>query len=268
MGEIHNKNVAICIITTMILLVGCIGGNTQKFEIPGIVQEGWDKAQNLINSTLSNINFDIDIQPGIDAMYISIKNLPANEIKVQPENLNLIGNIADLPTADANIFLTYESYKQFADNVNTLLQFLNREGGFNIKLLEKSTDEFEEISKHLNRYAPLFENYNSVITSAETYDSNDEESIKEFYIAVGVFGFELVLIFGHIWYKTTYNIVGIFYRASGLNRLAFKCPTLISSILSSAYWYLHNKLVDISSDLMKILLLSLPMDVLTDIGNI
>lgn len=42
--------------------------------------------------------------------------------------------------------------------------------------------------------------------------------------------------------------MGKLYRVSGLNRLAFKCPSAISYILSNAHWGLRDYLTNTATD--------------------
>ena len=130
-------------------------------------------------------------------------------------------------------------------------------------------EEYEKISKVVTKWTPIIGNYNRLIYSARAYDDNDQESIKEYYISLGLFCFEISIIYTHIWWKPTYAIVGSLYRMSGLNRLAFKCPTLISYILSSAHWGLRNYLTDKTTDSAEILIDNMTTDiVIPDINKI
>lgn len=236
-------------------------------DVPQIIQDGCSAAQDLTDSFVSRLNYEIDIKPIIETMNVTIHQFPSDIIEIQVEKNELIRNIGEMPKIDNETFDTFDSYKQLADKINFLLKFLNKECGFEYKLLDKSTEEYDTISNHIIRYTPLVGNYNELIESAQSYNESDEETVKNFYISLGVFGFEFALIFGHVWYKTSFNVVGVFYKYSGLNRLAFKCPTLISTILSMAHWELRNKLVDETSNLMKRILMGLPFEVIKDVSS-
>ena len=97
-------------------------------------------------------------------------------------------------------------------------------------------EEYDRISNIVTKWTPIIGNYNNLVYSARAYDENDPETIKEYYKNIGLFCFEIAIIYTHIWWKPSYAIVGTLYRGSGLNRLAFKCPSAISYVLSTAHW--------------------------------
>ncbi len=255
-----------CTLATFLLFSGCIGTDiVNELKVPKIIEDAMGNAWNFSDSVIERITFEVDIEPLIDSMNNTIHKLPDDKIEIKNMEKDIINEIADLPKFEDETLTTFEGYKQFAGSVNILLDLLNKECGFDFDLLKKTNEEYSAIINHIERFTPLVENYNDLIDSANEYDENNEESVKNFYVNLGVFGFEVALIFGHVWYKTTYKVVGAFYRISGLNRLAFKCPTLISVILSTAHWELRNKLVDETSNLMKRALLSTPGKVLFDL---
>jgi len=79
------------------------------------------------------------------------------------------------------------------------------------------------------------------------------ETVKEFYKAAGKLGLETGLIVGTIYYTPAYKGVGYVYRTLGLNRLAFKCSTCVSYVLSSAHWFIRNIMVEKSSRVAEII---------------
>jgi hypothetical protein len=211
--------ITLCIlIVTIILFSGC----TEKIS---------DTATNISQKTKSVVDDGIDF---------IVDNLLKEDIKI-------IQGVSALPTFEQETIDTYQAYQNFADVVNALFKFLNREGGYNFQILKGTQEEYEKISKFVTEYGPLVNNYNSIVYASKNYNHNDPESLKEYYKALGTFGLEFAIIYTTVWYSPTYKAVGMVYRWSGLNRLAFKCPTLISFILSQAHWGLRGILVDKSS---------------------
>ena len=96
----------------------------------------------------------------------------------------------------------------------------------------------------MTKWTPIIGNYNELVYAARAYNESDPETIKEYYQALGLFCFEVSIIYSNVWWKPTYAIVGKVYRISGLNRLAFRCPSAISYILSTAHWGLRNYLTN------------------------
>ncbi len=203
----------------VLVLSGCIENVPE--EVSGI----GDKASSLVDDGLNYIDTTFNGQ-----------------------DTDLIKGVSNLPTMDDTTVDTFEGYQNFADSVNVLFTFLNREGGYDFQVLKGTREEYEKISKVVTEYSPLIGNYNDVVNAAKNYDETDPESGKEFYTALGIFGLEFGIIYATVWYSPTYKAVGMVYRWSGLNRFAFKYPTLISFILSQAHWGLRGILVDKSSE--------------------
>jgi hypothetical protein len=158
----------------------------------------------------------------------------------------MIKKISELPQIDENTVLTKENYQEVFSKINFLIDILNKEGGFDFRKLDLSLESFNKLNTAVTRYTPLINNYNEVINNAMEYRNNKIPK-NEFYKASGKFGFELTLIITTVFYGAVFQGVGILYRAIGLNRLAFTCPSCISYILSSAYWSATTYLVEDSS---------------------
>lgn len=156
----------------------------------------------------------------------------------------LITGIASLKPLDGKTIDSFESYRNFVDHVNLLFKFLNREGGYNFQFLKGTRDEYEKLSKIVSEYSPLINNYNKVIYAARNHSNKNPESAKEFYKALGVFGLEFTIIYTTMWYSPSFKIVGKLYRWSGLNKIAFKYPTIVSFILSKSHWGIRGVLVE------------------------
>ena len=218
--KFYKVSPVICILFCIILMMsGCVENVTESISDIG------DKASSLVDDGLNYIDSGFNGQ-----------------------DTDLIKAISNFPTLDNNTIDTFEGYQNFVDSVNALFKFLNREGGYNFQVLKGTREEYDKISKVITEYSPLIDNHNAVIYAAREYDKNNSESVKAFYKALGVFGLEFSIIYATVWYAPTYKTVGMVYRWSGLNRFAFKYPTLISFILSQAHWGLRGVLVDKSSE--------------------
>lgn len=157
--------------------------------------------------------------------------------------------VASLDTMELETIESYEKYKSFADNTNNLIEILNEQSDwFTLPCFDESEDSWNKISKVLVEYGPLINNYNEVIGSAKKFDENRTEgNLENFYIASSRFGFETVMIAGAFFYTASYQTVGIVYRTSGLQRLAFSCPSCVRVTLSSMHWTVRTGLVETSS---------------------
>jgi len=268
------------IISTILLLSGCIeiwrDIPTPSIEVPKIITDIADKTKEYFSigvsaltdnvSNLINV-IDWNVERSIDGLDTYINGIAKDSKKILPENINLVKSIATLEPINDTSLTSINSYHDFADGVNTILKFINREGDVDSKLLKGTTEEYAEVSMFITRWFPLVNNYNNLIYTARAYDEDNPESVNEYYLALGQFGLELGLIYSHAWYKMSYTVVGKVYRISGLNRLAFKCPTLVSSVLSKAHWGLRNYLTDKTTETAGIIVMSLPNNIIDDISK-
>ncbi|HEC92545.1 MAG TPA: hypothetical protein ENI51_06110, partial [Candidatus Atribacteria bacterium] len=139
--------------------------------------------------------------------------------------------ISELPEMNLEDVETYEQYKDFADKINALISILNEQEGFNIPPLETTQESWSEISKKINKYSPLIDNYQELVDSAKKFENNkNEENYKEFYLNLGKFSLEITLISVTLFHTTTFQTVGYVYRASGFNTWALKCPSCVSTV--------------------------------------
>lgn len=172
----------------------------------------------------------------------------------------LPSKIAQLPEIDLKDIRTYNQYRNFADKINSLILILNRELGVKIPLLDTTEKAWNEISKKIKKYTPLINNYQKLIESAKKFEKEKtKENYKEFYRRLGQFSLESTIISTILFHTITFNTVGYLYRASGLNIMAFKCPTCVSIILSNVYWSLKTYLVGESSKMAESLINNLEM---------
>jgi len=157
--------------------------------------------------------------------------------------------VAELSELNLEDVDNFEKYKSFADNVNNLILILNDGLETEIPLLEKTQEAWGKASKTITKYGPLINNYNGVILSAKDFESlPSEDRYKKVYQELGVFSLELTFISATLFHTATFNSVGTFYRASGVNTFAFKCPSCVSVMLSSAYWTIKTVLVEKASE--------------------
>lgn len=164
-------------------------------------------------------------------------------------NDQLIMNVAALPEINISNQNSFETFKNFADSANNLIRLLNeRNDLFQIDEIKATQESWEKASKLITKYSPLMNNYNGVVDSAKRYALNKTpEATQEFYLSAGKFGFELALIQWTVFHQASFETVGTLYRAVGLNKLAFECPTCVSVILSNSYWSVKTVLVEGSS---------------------
>ncbi len=175
--------------------------------------------------------------------------------KVPNENLQsknattekLAREIAKLHPLELGSVDSYAKFKDIADNFNDLIRLLNKEGGYNIQEFEITDESYQKISRVLTEYGPLINNYNEVVMSAKEYDGTTEKE-KIFYVAIGTFGLETALVVTTAFAIPVYEGVGVAYRAIGLNKFAFSCPTCIEIILGNAHWFVRTYMVEKSSE--------------------
>lgn len=194
----------------------------------------------------------IDILKSILPVVISVMLLFSGCVSF--DESKMIEKIASLKTLDNETICSFENYRTFVDHVNLLFKLLNREGGYNFQLLKGTREEYERFSKVISEYSPLINNYNEVIYAARNYNRSNPKSVRDFYKALGVFGLEFAIIYASVWYTPSYKIVGKVYRWSGLNKIAFRYPTIVSFILSKAHWGIRGILVEETSDVAKYIL--------------
>lgn len=192
--------------------------------------------------------------------------------KVPNENLTsknastkeLAGEIAKLHVIELESVDSYEKFKDIADNFNDLIRLLNKEGGYNIRELEITDENYQKISRVLTEYGPLINNYNEVVMSAKEYDGTTEKE-KILYVAIGKFGLETALIVTTAFAIPVYEGVGIAYRAIGLNKFAFSCPTCVEIILGHAHWFARTYMVEKSSEAAEQILKLLELEKIKDL---
>jgi len=172
-------------------------------------------------------------------------NIPPEEAE------SIYSKIGKMPTFDNNSINSFESYKNFADSVNNLIDILEEKTDVKIPKPEATLEGYNKVSNVINEYAPLVENYNDVIYSARAVKENDTKSQENFYKNASIFGVEFAIVYVAAFATPAYNGVGIIYRASGFQTLAFKCGSCVSVVLSESHWFVRTVLVEGSSQAIK-----------------
>jgi hypothetical protein len=181
------------------------------------------------------------------------QNDASKTIQMLPSEV--VEDVARLPILDMSSVESYEQFSKFVDFINTLADILNEKGGdtFAIPKIDVTPETFQKASGLITKYGPLINNYNDVVNTARQVDQG-ESDITEFYKKSAVFGIEVAVIYTGPFYSPAYETTGILYRASGLNRLAFDCPSCVSFILSSAHWTIRTAFVEESSKMAETIL--------------
>jgi hypothetical protein len=242
----HNKKIKTILFIlcfTTVLISGC----TEQYSGHQLIDEG----KRLLSNGLDF--YQSTLPESIESLKQYIINIPLESLFISSENSIFIESISNLNTIDESTQDYFEDYHAVADGANAIINILDTEGNMDIGF-KGNREEYERVSKIVTKWSPIIGNYNNLIYSARDYDENEPETIKEYYKNLGLFCFELAIIYTHVWWKPSYLIIGKLYRGSGLNRLAFKCPSLISYILSSAYWGLCNYLNEKTTDSAKLLI--------------
>lgn len=157
--------------------------------------------------------------------------------------------ISELSNLDLEDVDNFEKYKTFADNINDLILILNDKLKTEIPLLETTQEAWGKASKTITKYSPLINNYNDVILSSKDFISDpSQEKYQNVYKELGTFSLEFTFISATLFHTATFNTVGTFYRASGLNTFALTCPSCVSVMLSSAYWTIKTVLIEKASE--------------------
>ena len=186
---------------------------------------------------IAGCNSPIDNSFAVDnAAEFANEILPLKAAKLKPLNLDSVE--------------TFEAYKSFVDHTNSLIGILNKQSDtFNIEPFSPTLEGWRKASTFITEYGPLINNYNEVVNAAKAFESSpNEENKKDFYLASGKFAFETGLIVGAVFYAGSYQAVGIAYRSLGFNKLALKCGSCVSAILSQAHWTIRTALVEGASE--------------------
>lgn len=234
--KLTSKKILIGTIFIMILLLsGCTENVTN--HIPEELKDLTNVAEEEYNKFL---------EYGKDGLN-AIENTVINEDK-------LIEEISKLEPIDDGTIDGAEGYHNIADQLNLLIDILNIEIGLDLDYLQGTQAEYQTLSKIITEYTPLIGNYNKIVISAQEYQNGKTSSKDIFYKAVAEFSLEFIIIQGAVFYKPAYRVTGVIYRNIGLNRLAFKYPSVVSHLLSKIHWLLRNLMVNESSEIAGLLI--------------
>jgi hypothetical protein len=179
---------------------------------------------------------------------VQMPNLPTGSaVAVNDATYQAALEIAKLPLIDENTIETTDQYTRFGDAVNTAIKILKDKTSMDIPYLDTSQAGYEKLSKFVNEWGPLVGSYNQLVMSAKNVKQNDELTINDFYKSSAIFGAEFGLIYVSVFSKVTYEGIGILYRATGMQTLAFKCGPCVAEVLSQAHWFVRTALVESST---------------------
>lgn len=154
-------------------------------------------------------------------------------------------SVGNLPPLDPSNIESFEQYKNFADTMNDGIRILN-EGllGYQIPFLKGTQEEYDKATKTITKYTPMVSSYNNMVSSAKNVNTSDQNSVMCFYTRSAIFSLELALISSAIYSAPAYTLVGTVYRSSGLQTVAFKCASCVSTVLSNANWFVRTTFVE------------------------
>lgn len=156
--------------------------------------------------------------------------------------------IAKLPLLKLDTVESYENYRDLTERTNDLITILNEQSGVEIPKFETTQEAWHAVSKKINKYGPLINNYQNLTQTARILVNNDsDQNYKEFYLSLGKFSLETGLISLTLFHAAAFESVGLVYRSTGLSSIALKCPSCVSVVLSGAYWTVKTALVEESS---------------------
>ncbi len=176
------------------------------------------------------------------------KNFVSNESARDETKISMASGIAEFAT-NSNIkkiekIETYQQYIAMADNLNFVIDVINKKTDANIKQISKGVEDWNKFNMEATRYAPLFENYNSLVDSCYAFDKNNEKSANLVLIKSSSFTAEALLILGTAFYKTAFFATGKIAEATGITKLASVCDSCVSSAMSAGHWTIRNGMIE------------------------
>lgn len=184
-----------------------------------------------------------------------ISNFISNETVRDDTKISVATSIADvIKQHDLKKIENIQSYKQYigmADNLNLVIDVINKKTGANIGEVSKEVDAWKKFSMEVTRYTPLINNYNGLLDSCYSYDENNEESVNKVLIKTSGFTAESLLIFGTAFYETAFLATGAIARATGITKLASLCGSCVSAAMSTGHWTIRNEIVERTTDVIE-----------------
>lgn len=132
---------------------------------------------------------------------------------------------------------SYQAYKDFIENVDLMIKTLNEQAGLNIQTLSESREAHAKVIGTIEKYSPLIDNYDQVVSSSYIYASKrDVPTATELVTATTGLAFETAFLEGNIAHQEIFEALGLLSGKSGVLHLARTCPSCVSVIMNSAYW--------------------------------
>ena len=185
----------------------------------------------------------------------NINNFISNESVRNETKMNMAGSISEY-VKQSNLkkiekFQTYEEYINMVDNLNLMIDIINKKTGASIKMISKDVNSWNKFSMEVTRYTPLVKSYNNLVDSCYVYDKDNEESANQVLIKTSGFTAEIFLIFGTTFYKTAYGATGTIADATGITKLTSLCGPCVSAAMSAGHWTIRNGLVEKTTELVE-----------------
>ena len=181
------------------------------------------------------------------------KNFISNESARDETKMSMAESIAEFVT-HANIkkieeIQTYQQYIAMADNLNLMIDIINKKTGANIKQISKGIEDWNKFNMEATRYTPLFENYNGLVDSCYAFNKDNEDSANLVLIKSSSFTAEALMILGNAFYKTAFFATGKIAEATGITKLASVCDSCVSAAMSAGHWTIRNGLIEKTTEL-------------------
>jgi CRISPR/Cas system CSM-associated protein Csm2 small subunit len=230
-----NKVISIFVVIMLLTLSACT-----KQEI-----------QDVTNNVIVNIDDSMDYLSGLLDNATMQEHLKA-DLALKLATPILAGSLQRI---DIEKVQSYEDFQEMIDKINFMIGIYNDKAETDLKFLSKEQEAYHRFCIEVNRYAPLVNNYNEFIEACQNLDCNDKQSV-DFVLKKAIsFTVESTLIFGGVFHKTVFSLIGKFSKAFGLTGFARVCPTCVSTVMSSGYWstknYIINKAGELSENIVQ-----------------
>ncbi len=140
---------------------------------------------------------------------------------------------------------SYNNFILFADNINLLIDIMNRQEVYDIPKIEVSYATWNKSMDVIETYGPLIGSYNEVILSAKNYEMNPtSDNFRTFYVNTASFAIEVILIYDiaianpsilkTVARPALKEIEALTVTLSRLYNLNKYCPTCYKTIIEKA----------------------------------
>ncbi len=158
-------------------------------------------------------------------------------------------NKLSISQISSNKIQSYEDYKKTVDKINLVIKTTNKHYDKKFNPLSTERKAYEQLTKNIDKYSPLINNFNELVTASKNFDKKDEKSADEVISATAGFGVELFLIQDGTLHKLVFNNVGEFSASVGLLKLSKVCGPCVGIAMESLYWSSKNYIVDKGGEL-------------------